>query len=347
MVLPSMKTSRVAGIDTFEGELAAAFAPMSVALRLEDEIDVSRGDMLVHPEHAPEVKKRFTAMLVWMSERPLDLGKSYFLKHATQLVRAEVESVQHAVDMEQLSPVKAKHLELNDIGKVVVSCHKPLFFDPYSVCRATGAFVLIDPISNNTVAAGMIQSESAAERADAGAAQLSPHSLVSRGERRERLEQTGAVVWLTGLPGAGKTELAYAMERRLFDAGRLAVVIDPDDGVAAVGGPRGGSPPHAPELARRFADAGLVAIFAFASPLASDRTAVKECVGAERFFEVHIATPIELCRERDQRGSYDALHGPLEYEPPDAFAARVSLAEGEVDSLARDLVDVLVPRITR
>ena len=347
MVLPSKKTTTVAGIDSFEGELAAAFAPMSVALRLEDEIDVSRGDMLVHPERAPEVKKRFAAMLVWMSERPLDLEKSYFLKHATQLVRAEVEGVEHAVDMEHLGPVEAKHLELNDVGKVVVSCHKPLFFDPYSVCRATGAFVLIDPISNNTVAAGMIQAESAAAAKDTGAAQPGPHSLVSRGERRERLEQTGAIVWLTGLPGAGKTELAYGIERRLFDLSRVAVVVDPDDGVTTGSGPRGGSPPHAPELASRFADAGLVAIFAFASPLASDRGAVKESVGAERFFEVHVSTPIEQCKERDQRGSYDALHGPFEYEPPDAFAARASLAESDVDTLARELVDVLLPRITR
>ncbi len=347
VVLPSRKTTTVTGIDTFEGELDTAFAPMSVSLRLEDEIDISRGDMLVHPQRQPNAKKRFLATVVWMSERPLDLEKTYFLKHSTQQVRAEIQRVNHAVDLETLSPVPAKHLELNDIGQVVVSCLRPLFFDAYTTCRATGAFVLIDPITNNTVAAGMIAAEGAeAEEAEEHGA-LGPHSLVSRGERFDRLEQSGAVVWLTGLPASGKSELAYAMERRLFDLGRVAVVIDPHDGVSAGGGPHGGSPPHAPELAQRFADSGLVVIFGFASPLASDRQAVKNVVGANRFFEVHVATPLEACRKRDHRGTYDALHGPFEYEAPDAFAAHVSLDESDADTLASELVEVLLPRISR
>ncbi|MEZ4220237.1 MAG: sulfate adenylyltransferase subunit CysN [Polyangiaceae bacterium] len=347
MSLPSRKTTTVLSIDTFEGQIDSAFAPMSVALRLADEIDVSRGDMLVHPEGAPAVRKRFSATLVWMAERPLDLDKSYFLKHSTQLLRAEVERVDHVVNLDTLAPESASHLELNDIGKVIVSCHKPLFCDTYEQCRATGAFVLIDPISNYTVAAGMIQSEELAEPDEQSPPARGTVTRVSRGERLDRMQQAGQIVWLTGLPGAGKSELAYALERRLFDAGRVAIVVDPHDGLGGGGGPHGGSPLHAPEMARRFAEAGVIAIFAFASPMASDRRAVCDAVGTERFFEVHVTTPLAECRERDHRGSYDALHGPLEYEAPDESATRVSLSEADADTHATTLAELLLARTTR
>ncbi len=190
MVLPSGKQSQVAGIDTYDGELSEAHSPMCVALRLTDEIDVSRGDMLVHADAAPRVTQRFDAMLVWMNERSLDLDKGYLLKHTTQLVRAEIEQVAHTVDLETLEQRPASHLELNDIGRVTVRAHRPLYVDAYGENRATGAFVLIDSLTNNTVAAGMIvgtepHAAAPSQRGDR------PQGQVSAAERKERLGQTG------------------------------------------------------------------------------------------------------------------------------------------------------------
>ncbi|MBX3130524.1 MAG: sulfate adenylyltransferase subunit CysN [Polyangiaceae bacterium] len=345
MVLPSRQQSRVVAIDTHEGALEEASAPQSVALRLEDEIDISRGDMLVAPTRAPRVGRRFDATLVWMSERPLDLERSYFLKHTTQIVRADVERVEHAVDLETLKPVPAAHLALNDIGRVTIACHRPIYFDAYTHSRKTGAFVLIDALTNNTVAAGMIaEGASAADATGQAGKTALPRSLVGSGERRDRLEQQGAVVWLTGLPAAGKSRLAYALERRLFDLGKVALVVDPEDERGHRGGPRGSSPPHAPELARRLADAGLIAIFAFASPLATDREAIRSHVGSERFFEIHVATPVEVCRARDGRGAYDDVHGPLVYEPPSEPLATVVVGHDDPDAVATELAEQVLGR---
>ncbi|MFO0567613.1 MAG: sulfate adenylyltransferase subunit CysN [Polyangiaceae bacterium] len=324
LVLPSSKTSRVAAIDTFEGELDEASAPMSVCLRLTDEIDISRGDMLVHADALPRVTRRFEAMLVWMSERPLDPQRSYFLKHTTQYTRAEVESVAHTIDLETLTPVSATHLELNDIGKVVMSCHRPLYVDAYTESRGTGAFVLIDAITNNTVAAGMITAGEPREAAMAHGLMDRPRSLVGLSERQERMGQSGLAIWLTGLPASGKSSIAYALERALFDRGRAAAVVDPNDGVTGDPGPGGSSPPHAPELARRLVDAALIGIFAFESPNASDRAAIRALVGSRRFFEVHVATPLVVCRMRDSHGTYDRAHGTPTFEPPEKPDVSVS-----------------------
>ena len=228
MVLPSRKTSRVRSIDTYAGELESAFAPLGVTIRLEDEIDVSRGDMLVHPDNPPMIAERFEAMVVWMNERPLDLKKSYYLKHTTSLVRAEVEAVLGETDLDTLEEVPADGLALNDIGRLRVRAYRPLFFDPYETNRATGAFILIDSITNNTVAAGMIVAPVATSARESDGAGV--RTQVSPAERRERLGQTGAVIWLSGRSSCA--EVAYAMERRLFDLGHVAIVVDPAEGPA-------------------------------------------------------------------------------------------------------------------
>ena len=345
MVLPSRQRSRVVAIDTFEGELEKAHAPMSVSLRLADEIDISRGDMLVLPDQLPTVGRRFEAMLVWMGERALDPERSYFLKHTTQYVRAEVEHVAHTIDLETLQPAPATHLELNDIGRVVVSCHRPLYFDAYAQSRATGAFVLIDSITNNTVAAGMIVAagghDSERER---GGPSGRPRSSVSRAERHERLGQSGAAIWLSGLPASGKSSVAFALERVLFDRGKVATVMDPNDDVTGELGPGGSSPTHAPELARRLADAGLIGIYAFESPLASDRAQIRERVGPARYFEVHLATPLEICRTRDTHGTYDRAHGTPPFEPPASPDLVVSAEHDDPDSIAEQIAGALAQR---
>ncbi len=344
LVLPSRKKSRVKSIDTFEGELDSAFAPMSVAIRLEDEIDISRGDMLVHPDNQPTMRRRFDAMMVWMSERRLDRQKSYLLKHTTRLVRAEVEAVPYTIDLETLAEVPAKRLDLNEIGRVTIACHQPLYFDGYQRNRSTGAFVLVDSLTNNTVACGMILDDAPAARADGEPEIRLPHSQVSPDERRDRLGQRGATVWLMGLPSAGKTELAYALERRLFDQGRLAYVTDPDDGLSTRTRPDGNSPRFTPEMARRMTDMGFISIFSFSSPQRMDREAVREVVGDERFLEVHVATPLAACKERDRRGAYGPAHPDPVFESSDKPHVRVALNEQSVDEAAETIIRALEAR---
>ena len=220
-VLPSKVESTVKSIDTFEGEVDVARAPMSVSLRLADEVDASRGDMIVRAGEPPRILRRFDAMIVWMNERPLDLEKNYFLKHTSRYVRADVASVACCVDLSDLSEKPTETLELNDIGRVSVQCHQSLYFDGYRDNRQTGAFILIDSITNDTVAAGMIIDRGASQRdqPDDGSAR----SLVSSGERRELLGQRGGVIWVEGATEAA-TRVAYRIERRLFDQSRFAVV---------------------------------------------------------------------------------------------------------------------------
>lgn len=346
MALPSRKTSRVVAIDTFDGEREMAHAPMSVTLRLADEIDISRGEMLVHPHNLPRIDHRFDAMLVWMSERALDRQKSYLLKHTTQIVRAEIEDVSFTVDLETLQQNPATRLELNDIGRVTISCRRPLFFDPYTKNRSTGAFILIDSLTNNTVAAGMIlEAEPAKPESESdGVHSLRPRSQVSPDERSERLGQKGAVVWLTGLPASGKTAIAFALERRLFDLKRTAAVVDPDDTLSQGVQPDGSSPPQTPEIARRFADAGLITIFAYASPLRSDRDAIREAVGSERFVEVHVNTSLEVRKRRDVRGVYGPGHTHPSEDVPRNPDIVVSLDGGDPEEAAHAIVNVLVKR---
>jgi bifunctional enzyme CysN/CysC/sulfate adenylyltransferase subunit 1 len=225
MVLPSRRTTRVVGIDTYEGEVAEAFAPQSVAVRLADEIDIGRGDMLVPTGSPPRETTRFEAMLVWLSERPLDTAKTYFIKHTTQWVRAEVESIGYVVDLETtLGETPAQAMVLNDIGRVTVRSFRPLFFDPYAAVRKTGAFIVVDALTNETVGAGMILG------AEAAASRTQPRdplkSRIGARERQERLGQTGVVVPVDASSRRQALATAYAAERLLFDRGVLVAVVE-------------------------------------------------------------------------------------------------------------------------
>jgi sulfate adenylyltransferase large subunit len=280
MVLPSRKTSRVAAIDAYGEELPVAFAPMSVTLRLADEIDVSRGDMIVHAGSAataPRVTQRFDAMVVWLHERPLDRAKSYLLKHTTQTVRAEVEAVGFQVDLETLEHVPAEGLGLNDIGRIRVMAHRPLFVDPYAKNRTTGAFILIDSLTNDTVAAGMILEHDGAPALREVRADFD-HTQVSPGERRERLGHAGAALLVSGDRGA-----AFAIERALFDQGVVAVVVSGDGAAGA---------------AEACVAAGVVAVCVVGDEVARQ---IAERVGAERAFAVEGSSESAI-RALAQRG---------------------------------------------
>ena len=349
-VLPSRKTSRVEAIDTYGGEMESAFTPQSVTIRLEDEIDCSRGDVLVKVGNEPTTARTFDAMAVWMAETPLDPLKTYLIKHTTRYVRVEITSVNWKADLESLERLDTETLELNDIGNLTLTAHRAITYDPYPKNRSTGAFIVIDSLTNATVAAGMI----VARDSGSGSAGLiettgTPRSGVSPNERAVRLGQRGGTVWLTGRPGSGKSTLAFALERRLFDLGYLPTVIDPDE----VGDPdrfeheRAISIRGVADTARRFSAAGLVAIAAFATSKRVDREAAREAVGDGRFFEVYVNTSAEVCRDRDVRNFYaklDAgrLESPLpEFEAPSAPDATVNLETTDVDDVVDELIDAM------
>ncbi len=338
MSLPSRKTSKVLSIDTFDGELEAAYAPMAITIRLEDEIDSSRGDMLVKADNLPLEVERFKAKLVWLSEQALDRGRSYLIKHTTQLVRADVESVEFLVDLESLEEKPANRIELNDIGQVVLSAHKKLFVDPYHKNGATGAFILIDPLSNNTVAAGMIEGiVDAAPNGQKEGVQL-PRTHVTFDQRREALGQNGAAILITGLPASGKSEIAYELEKQLFAKKKIALVVDPDDGIGRSAPLDGSSPAQTPEFARRTTDAGLLCILSFAMPLRADREALRDSVGRGRFFEVYASASLESCKKRDKRGLYGPNHPDPSYEKPQAADIELDLSALDAKTAATQVL---------
>jgi sulfate adenylyltransferase large subunit len=315
LVLPSGRRSRVAGIDTFEGERGRADAPQSVTLRLRDEVDVSRGDLLCHAADLPRVGRTFDAHLVWMNERALDVDKTYLVKHTTQYVRAQVAAIHWRKDMDTLAEVPSDGLTLNDIGRVTMTCHRALYYDGYRENRHTGAFILIDSLTNESVAAGMIVTDGQAQDLDAALRELragsalAPKTQVSPRERTARMGQTGVTLWLAGLPGSGRWALAYALERRLFDLGHAATVIDPS----------GEDLRSMISAARACTDAGLVTICAFPSYKRADREAVRARVGAARVFVVYVNTSLETCRERRPDAVFEG------FEPPRRQALTVSL----------------------
>jgi bifunctional enzyme CysN/CysC len=245
VVLPSGRRTRVKAIDTYDGGRASAWAPLSVALRLEDEVDVSRGDMIVRAEEAPFPTTAFEASLVWMAEKSLQPGRGYLLKHTTRLVTARVEEVRWRMDLESLEAVRSETLGLNEIGRVRIRCLKPIVAEAYARNRATGAFVLIDALTNATVAAGMViepggEGES---RLDGGATRQ-----VSASERRRRFGHGAAFVWVAGEGEEEARARAEAIEHGLFDAGIAAVAVGASS-----------------EVARACSRAGLVVIVAVES----------------------------------------------------------------------------------
>jgi hypothetical protein len=210
-------------VDGSGAPLEEAFAPMSVALRLADEIDISRGDMIVHASDVPRVEQRFDAMMVWLQERPLDRARSYFLKHTTRMVRAAVEAIAYRLNLDTLENVPASELVMNDIARVTVHAQRPLFVDAYARNRVTGAFILVDALTNDTVAAGMILE--AREEDGEGARSEELSSLVSQSERRDRVGHTGAAIVIEAGGRGEETSAAYALERILFDRGYLTAVV--------------------------------------------------------------------------------------------------------------------------
>ncbi|WP_165674413.1 sulfate adenylyltransferase subunit CysN [Metapseudomonas otitidis] len=308
VALPSGKGSRVKSIVTFEGELEQAGPGQAITLTLEDEIDVSRGDMLVHADNRPLVSDAFDAMLVWMSEEPMLPGKKYDIKRATSYVPGSIPSITHKVDVNTLEQAAASSLQLNEIARVKVSLDAPIALDGYEQNRTTGAFIVIDRLTNGTVGAGMIIAEP-----QSGAGHRDPLGHVSSEERAARFGQQPATVLFTGLSGAGKSTLAYAVERKLFDAGRAVYVLDGQNlrhdlnkGLPQDRAGRTENWRRAAQVARQFNEAGLLTLAAFVAPDAEGREQARSLIGPERLITVYVQASPQACRERDPQGLYAA-----------------------------------------
>jgi len=310
VVLPSGKRSTVKSIVTYDGELEQATPGEAITLTLEDEIDVSRGDMLVHADNQPRITDSFDAMLVWMAEEPMLPGKKYDFKRATSYVPGSVASITHRVDVNTLEHGAASSLALNEIGRVKIALDAAIALDGYAQNRTTGAFIIIDRLTNGTVGAGMIIADPVAHGASGHHGAL---AHVSTEERATRFGQQPATVLFTGLSGAGKSTLAYAVERKLFDMGRAVYVLDGQNlrhdlnkGLPQDRAGRTENWRRAAHVARQFNEAGLLTLAAFVAPDAEGREQAKALIGADRAITVYVQASPQACQQRDPQGLYAA-----------------------------------------
>lgn len=308
-VLPSGKSSQIKSIVTFDGELEHAIAGQAITLTLEDEIDISRGDLIVSAQDSVRSSDHFEAMLVWMGEEPLLPGKRYDFKRATSYIPGNVSTIEHRVDVNTLAHNAVSRLQLNEVGRVRISLDAPLALDDYQANRTTGAFIVIDRLSNITVGAGMIIAPNNAPCPTRSIAK----NRVSRDERTLRLGQQPVTVLFSGLSGAGKSTLAYAVERKLFDTGRAVYVLDGQNlrhdinkGLPLDRAGRAENWRRAAQVARQFNEAGLITLAAFVAPDAEGREQAKASIGKERLITVYVQASPQVCQERDPQGLYAA-----------------------------------------
>jgi bifunctional enzyme CysN/CysC len=340
VVLPSGKSSRVKSIVTFEGELEHAGPGQAVTLTMEDEIDISRGDLLVHADNVPPVTDSFEAMLVWMAEEPMLPGKKYDIKRATSYVPGSIANIVHKVDVNTLAEGPGSSLQLNEIGKVRIALDSAIALDGYESNRTTGAFIVIDRLTNGTVGAGMIIAPPVVPHGGAGSHGKLAH--VGTEERAARFGQQPATVLFSGLSGAGKSTLAYAVERKLFDMGRAVYVLDGQNlrhdlnkGLAQDRAGRTENWRRAAHVARQFNEAGLLTLAAFVAPDAEGREQAKALIGAERLLTVYVQASPLVCRERDPQGLYAAGQDNI---PGESFPYDVPLnADLIIDTQASSL----------
>ena len=367
VALPSGKTSTVKEIVTYEGTVEEAFAPMSVTLRLQDEIDVSRGDMLVHPGNMPRTDQKFDAMIVWMSEDPLVPGKQYAIKHTSKEISGTVDTLRYRVDVNTLRRQDSPTLKLNEIGRCHLTLNQAIMYDGYRRNRSSGAFILMDRLSNATVAAGMILDRvTTDEKAGYWDDEASSEHLrsstgdVTQEERIARFGQRPVTILLTGLTGSGKTTIAHALDRRLFDQGRSSTVIDGQNLRIGLNKDLGFSTKDRSENLRRtvevaklFNGAGIISICAFVAPNREIRNRFRDAFTKEQFIMVHLAAPVEVCRERDEEGMYvKAEAGEIEnfpgvsadYEPPRNCDLTLPTDQLSVERCVDELISLLESR---
>jgi bifunctional enzyme CysN/CysC len=367
MVLPSKRTSRIERIVTYDGDTQEAFCPQSVTLVLRDEVDCSRGDMIVRPGNVPKIANTFDATVVWLSDDSLLPGKTYLFKHTSQTVAGQIDTLRYRVDVNTLHRSPAPDLQLNEIGRCSVTLNQPIFFDPYRRNRTTGAFIIIDRITNATVGAGMISDRDTArqrvaawEHEETAGTSPSQRSNVSSQEREARFGQKPATVLFTGLTGTAKSTIARAVERALFDRGRAVTVLDGERMRRGVNVDLGFSTEERSENLRRaahiaklFNDSGLLCLAAFVAPSQSVRERVADVIGRERFLVIHCSADEATRMARDTKGQYaEAESGKLPnfpgvgvpYESPDAPDLVLDTARQSIEECSEAVLALLVQK---
>jgi bifunctional enzyme CysN/CysC len=377
VVLPAGHHTKVTSIDTFDGPVREAFPPMSVALRLADDLDVGRGSVIARPHNQPEISRSFETQLCWMSERPLDPRRRYLVKHTTRTATVSAVEVRYRIDVDTLHrDATATTLALNDLGRVRLELASPLVFDSYRRNRATGSLIVIDEATNETVAAGVILDTEAEveDQARAGEERVetarSPNvrwqrASITRRQRWEALGVRGATVWLTGLPAAGKSTIGRAVEERLLRAGRPAYLLDGDNLRHGLNGDLGFDEEARAEnvrrtahVARLLAESGAIALVSLVSPYAADRELAAALHAAEdlQFVEVFVSTPLAQCEQRDPKGLYararageicDLTGVGAPYEPPVSPDVVVGAGSESIDAAVERVLDALAARGVR
>ncbi len=363
VVLPGGQKSRVKKITTFNGDLEEAFPPLAVTVTLEDEIDVSRGDILARPDNRPKVGREMEAMVVWMTEQPMAPGNKYLFKQTSNMAGGTISMLRYRVNINTLDREDSKELKMNEVGRCMVSLDRAISFDPYKKNRTTGAFIIIDRLTFNTVGAGMIIDRETAggEEKDFWDVEVSSElfqlhsSRVSVEERIGRYKHEPLTILLTGLIGTGKTTIAYSLERRLFNNGVAVTVLDGADmrlGISKDLGftakERSENMRRASEIALLFNNAGLICICSFVAPDAAVREKARKMIGNDRFIEIYLTASEESRRKRDEHGVYNkADKGELKEFPgisatydvpesPDIVLETDKLSVGEcVDKIIR------------
>src|SRR6056297_844652 len=363
--LPSKISSRVKEIVTKDGNLDEALAGDSVVLTIEDEIDISRGDMIVRKNNVPEVTTKFEAYLCWMNEEAMETGRQYLMMHTTKTTPVFVDKLIYKMNVDTLGQENAENLQLNEIGRAKFRTAQPLFIDAYQVNQRTGSFIIIDPASNVTAGAGMIRAGSTDSN---GRGEMTEDTSVSpnvtwepwnipREEREKRNGHEAKVLWLTGISGAGKSTIAKELEKRLWEEGKQTVLLDGDQVRHGLNGDLGFSPHdraenirRVGEVARLFFEHGNIVLCTFVSPYQKDRDRARQLVPDDRFMEVHVTCSPETAQERDPKGLYEkAKKGEIKgltgfdgtYEEPESAELVVNTDEMSVDEIVNQLISKL------
>jgi bifunctional enzyme CysN/CysC len=354
-VLPSGRESTVARIVTAEGDLPLAVAGQSVTLTLADEVDVSRGDLICAAAEPAETADQFETTLVWMHDEPMLPGRSYLLKATSRTTGAVFAAPKHRVNVNTLEELAAKQLELNEIGVCNVALDRPIAFDPYTVNRETGGFIVIDRLTNETVGAGMIHF--ALRRASNIHRQA---VSVDKAARAALKQQRPVVVWFTGLSGSGKSTIANALEKKLLALGRHSYLLDGDNvrhglnrDLGFTAADRVENIRRIGEVARLMVDAGLIVLTAFISPYRAERQMARALFAEGEFIEVYVDTPLDVAERRDVKGLYrKARRGELKnftgidapYEAPTAPELRLDTVGYTAEEAAEHVLALLRER---